>query len=153
MGLFDKANNDYNKALDHYRIAKSTTPTSPTFLKELEIASTLLQKSINENKITPDCLVLLSNIYFLIYAFAMSIPQDPMINRIEYLSMSAALIQHWKKSIKGYNKNSKQGNQLYKMITCEILNSIALMNISQGIDTTMNLIHDKYYQHAINKYL
>lgn len=151
MGLFDIANNDYNKALDHYQRAKSSPPLSPKFIEELDIAARLLRNSINRNDGTADCLVILSNIFFAIFSISSSTYQDVIPRPNEYLLLSAATIQHWKKGWRGYNKNSQQGNQLYSMITSSILQNVPPQLLSIGIEMFMDSVHERYFQEALIK--
>ena len=151
MGLFDIVKNDYNKALDHYQQAKSSPPLSTKFIEELDIAAGLLRNSINRNDGTADCLVVLSNIFFAVFSISVSTYQDVIAKPNEYLLLSAAIIQHWKKGWRGYNKNSQQGNQLYSMITTSVLQNVPPHLLSNGIEFFMDSIHDHYFQEALIK--
>lgn len=151
MGLFDIANSDYNKALDHYKRAKSSPPLSPKFIEELDIAASLLRNSINRNDGTADCLVVLSNIFFAIFSISINTYQDVITKPNEYLLLAAAIIQHWKQGWRGYNKNSRQGNQLYSMITSSILQNVPSQFLSNGIELFMDSVHERYFQEALIK--
>lgn len=147
MGWFDKVDDDYNKALSHYQNAKVLNTTSPMFIVEMNLAASHLKESIRKNDGVADALVVLANIYYAIalYAYSKSLPTA--INGDEYIILSAAVIQHWKMGWRGYNKNSKQGNQVYEMVTKLFIPE----NARNQTNTLMEICHEKFYENALLK--
>lgn len=137
MGMFSKADNEFNKALEFYKKAKSLTPGTASWFKELGEAVTVLQEGVRKYKGVSDDLILLSNIF---YAVSMHDP-DKFSN--EYLPLAAATIYKWKKG-RGYTKNRSNGELVYQMVSSELKRKYSLTSDEELEMLLMRLLKECY---------
>ncbi len=92
---------------------------------------------------------MLANIYFAIFTLVSSSQLKSNKDVREYLGLSAALMHHWKTGWRGYNKNSKQGEQLYELIVSTLKGINPEISSKADIEMILNMCHEKYYETAL----
>lgn len=150
MGLFSNANSNYNKALDHYDKAKSSSDNHIVFLSELQKAAEYLQKDIRDNRGTADALVVLSNIYYAVFLWNREVNiYSNAIDKTKYLIYAVALMQQWRLGWRGYNKNSSQGRIVIDMLNEAIFALFPNITTPEKNKQFWEEAHSQFYEDAL----
>lgn len=149
MGLFTKSNCNYNKALEHLKIAKYSYDNPLAYLSELHAASELLKEDIRKNRGTADAIVVLANIYYSIYVWAKSNNFNAKLNGMIYLLYATALMHQWSLGWRGYNKNSEQAKTLIKMINDALIDQNSILTSPSANKNFWIQCHQKYFEIAL----